>query len=499
MNRIKVRMNYAHFKKALSQNLAILTPYGLVLFFVFLSARDIINFTPQPLITPPPPLSIPTLNQLERIKKRGYFVVLSRKDQTTYYKTADGFSGLEYDLVQLFAKHLGVEAYFIFPDKFSSLLQKIQAGEADFAAAGLTITPKRQQHLRFTPPYQKITEQIIYRSGTPRPKKINDLLNKTSFEVTRDTSHIETLKNLQKKYPQLQWTENKNLDTHNLLHLLNEKLIDYTIADSNQINLLKRVYPKLNVAFNISPALPLAWAFKQSTDDSLYNAAVSFFKTLKQEKTLAQLIERHYAHTYHLKYVGYTTFRRHFIKRLPKYRKFFQQYAKKRKLNWQLLAALSYQESHWNPNAVSPTGVKGLMMLTRSTAKQMGVKDRLSPPDTIRGGTNYLKKCLKKIPRRITEPDRTWFALASYNIGFGHLEDARILAQQQGDNPDRWIDVKKYLPLLAQEKWHTQTKRGYARGSEAINYVANIRTYLDLLIWYENNKHPRLDNKSQHI
>ena len=435
----------------------------------------------------PPEKVVKYANQLERVKKTGILTVLTRYDPTTYYEGADGFSGLEYDLVQLFAQHLQVKTNFIIPDTFAAILQKTLAGGADFAAAGISITEERKQQFLFTPAYHKITEQVIYRSGIKQPRKVSDLTNGI-LEIVKGTSHAESLLILQKETPELQWLTNDTLDTDGLLYLLNERLIDYTIADSNQITLIRRFYPKLNVAFNISPARYLAWAFKKSDDLSLYNEAVTFFEKIKKNKVLEQLLERHYGHTRNIKYVGNCTFRLHLQSHLPHYQKLFQEAADKFSFDWRLLAAISYQESHWNRHAVSPTGVKGLMMLTQATANQVGVKDRTNPKESIFGGALYLKQRLKKIPARIPDPDRTWFALASYNIGFGHLEDARIITQKLGKNPDKWVDVKKALPLLTKKKWYSQAKHGYARGKEPVIYVDNIRSYLDLLIWYTSNK-----------
>lgn len=429
----------------------------------------------------------PDSNQLERVKQSGTLTVLTRYDPTSYYEGAHGFSGLEYDLVQLFAQYIGVKAQFVLPDTFSSVLQKIAAGEADFAAAGISITEKRKQYLLFAPPYQKITEQLIFRSGTKQPKQTSDLTSGI-LEIVKGTSHEETLRQLQKGTPQLQWQTNETLDADGLLYLVNERLIDYTIADSNQMTLMRRFYPKLYVAFDISPTRYLAWAFKKSNDLSLYNETVKFFKQIKDNKVLEQLLERHYGHTRNIKYVGNCTFLLHYQSRLPAYQQYFQQAAEKNALDWRLLAAISYQESHWNQAAVSPTGVKGLMMLTQATANQLAIKDRTNPKESIFGGALYLKQRLKKIPARIPDPDRTWFALASYNVGFGHLEDARIITQQLGKNPDKWIDVKLSLPLLTKKKWYSQAKHGYARGKEPVIYVDNIRSYLDLLLWYTSNK-----------
>jgi len=320
-----------------------------------------------------------------------------------------------------------------------------------------------------------------------RPRKIQDL-SQGILEIVQGTSHENTLKQLKKNNPELSWILNTELDTDGLLYLVNERLIDYTIADSNQITLLRRFYPKLNRAFNLGSAKQLAWAFTRNHDLSLYSEAIVFIKQIKQNHTLEQLIERHYGHTQYIKYVGNCTFQLHFQSRLPRYQALFEEIAEKNALDWRLLAAISYQESHWNEHAVSPTGVRGLMMLTQNTAKDLGITDRTIPKESISGGARYLKQRMAMIPERVQEPDRTWFALASYNIGFGHLNDARIIAQKLGKNPDKWIDVKQALPLLTQEKWYSQTKHGYARGKEPVRYVSNIRSYFDLLIWNTNNK-----------
>ena len=252
----------------------------LALSFCFLSACDLPQQEPTKSPEKAPQLANTNSNthssQLERIKKTGVLTILTRYDPTTYYEGAHGFSGLEYDLVQLFAQHLAVKPQFVLPETFAAVIQKTAAGEADFAAAGISITEERKQHLLFAPPYQKITEQLIFRSGTRRPRKPEDLVDGI-LEIVKGTSHAQTLLQLKKNTPQLQWLTNETLDTDGLLYLVNERLIDFTIADSNQMTLIRRFYPKLNVAFNINPTRHLAWAFKKSDDLSLYNEAVAFF------------------------------------------------------------------------------------------------------------------------------------------------------------------------------------------------------------------------------
>jgi membrane-bound lytic murein transglycosylase F len=421
-------------------------------------------------------------NQLEAIKLSGTLKILTRIDPTTRYKNTDSYTGLEHDLIKLFAEHLGVKVEFIIPDTFAEILSGIADNKADIAAAGLTVTPKRAKKMRFSPSYYEITEQLIYRSGTQRPKNA-DHLTQGIVEVTAGTHHVDTLINLKKTVPDLAWTVNKELDTDGLLYLVNEGLIDYTVADSNQALLVRRYYPELNIAFDLTKPLQLAWAFSLSKDNSLFDEVTRFFARIKKDKTLAQLIEKHYGHASTLNYVDNCTFRQHRKSRLPLYQKYFAAAADQYKIDWRLLAAIGYQESHWQDNAISPTGVEGIMMLTNDTAELLKIKDRKDPMQSIEGGARYFQQRIKLLDDTINEPDRTWLALASYNVGMGHIYDARLLTTQQGGNPNKWLDVKQRLPLLADEKWHRNTKYGFARGNEPVEYVENIRGYYDLLVW----------------
>ena len=420
---------------------------------------------------------------LEQVKSRNELVVLTRNSPTTYYEGIDGPTGFEYDLANRFAQYLGVELRIVVPPNFNDILPLIERGDAHLAAAGLTITDNRQEIVRFGPVYQKITPQLVYRSGTRRPKSLADI--KGQIDVVAGSSHAERLAVLKKeKYPDLSWHEDEGVESEELLYLVWQQLYDYTIADSNELVINRRYYPELHPAFAISKPKSLAWAFARSDDDSLYNAAVAFFDKIRQDGTLDQLIDRYYGHIGKFDYVGTRRYQAHIEQRLPAYRDLFKQAADKFGMDWRLLAAIGYQESHWNPDAVSPTGVRGLMMLTQGAAADLDIDDLTDPQQSILGGTEYLELMLQKIPERIPEPDRTWLGLAAYNVGIGHLEDARKLTQQNGGNPDKWVDVKKNLPLLSKEKWFQKTRYGYARGREPVRYVENVRSYYDILVWY---------------
>lgn len=427
-------------------------------------------------------------NELERVLKEGKLVVLTRNAATTYYEGPDGPMGLEYELARGFADSLGVKLQIKVASTVSDVLAQLAEGDADFAAAGLTATAPRKLWARFTPAYQQITQQVVYRRGKRRPRNPGELTG--ILEIVADSSHEEQLHQLHSQYRNLSWQENSEAESEELLTMVYEELIDYTVADSNEVALYQRYFPELRVAFDISEPQPLAWAFPKFRDDSLYQAASDYFTQIRQSGELDRLIERYYGHLEDFDYVGTRTYMRHIKLRLPEFRELFEYSAEEFGLDWRLLAATAYQESHWDPDAISPTGVRGIMMLTRATAGELGVEKRTDPVQSIRGGALYLSRLMKKIPERIQEPDRSWLALAAYNVGFGHLEDARIITQKRGGNPDSWKDVKENLPLLRKRKWYRQTKHGYARGHEAVRYVENIRSYYDILVWLTDKERP---------
>lgn len=431
----------------------------------------------------------PSFNSLDRVIHKGELVVLTRQGPTTFYESNHGQAGLEYELVEKFAEHLGVKVKYVIPDNLGELFDKLQNGEADFAAAGLTITAERQKSIRFTPAYQTITQQLIYNTAyTNRPQNLNEVSG--IFEVLAHSSHSERLQQLKAQGNSVNWSENTDTDTTELLSHVADGMLDYTVVDSNEFAYDRRYYPELQVAFDMSDPQQLAWAFAKQGDSSLYNEAVAFFKELNSNGQIDKLLAHNYQHVDSYDYRGSHSFLSQARLRLPMYREYFEVTAKQYNIDWRLLAAVAYQESHWRPEAVSPTGVRGMMMLTQATADYLGVETRTDVESSIAGGARYLRSLIDKIPDRIPEPDRTWLALAAYNIGYGHLEDARILTKIHGGNPDKWLDVKSNLPLLSKRKWYKSTRFGYARGYEPVRYVDNIRSYYDILTWYLEREDP---------
>jgi membrane-bound lytic murein transglycosylase F len=422
------------------------------------------------------------LTQLERIKQSGELRVVTRYGPSTYYESVNGAVGLEHDLAELFARRLDVKVKFIVSDSAKQAIQTLDDGGADIAAAGLLIDVVRKKKLRFAPPYRVLTEQVLYSDGRPRPNSIADLAGGV-LEVSAGTSHVNTLKALKRNYRDLNWQINFDQDVHELLFLVSEGLVDYTVANSDQALIMRRYYPKLQVAFDIGKTRELAWALPMSEDSSLYDETVRFFREIKENKTLDQLIDRYYGHAEAFDVALDSSLRRDYLTRLPKFKRWFVQAGRRYDIDWRLLAAIAYQESKWRSTAVSAEGVRGMMMLTGVTAKELKVTDRFNPVQSILGGASYLRQTLANIPSQIEDPDRTWFALAAYNLGYGHIEDARNLVARRGGDPDKWIEIKKVLPLLGKPNWYRKTKYGKARGAVAVHYVNSIRRYYDLLVW----------------
>jgi membrane-bound lytic murein transglycosylase F len=210
----------------------------------------------------------------------------------------------------------------------------------------------------------------------------------------------------------------------------------------------------------------------------LQAAVESWFEGFNTSGELAVLQERYYGFVELFDYVDTRRFIARIRSRYPKFEQYFVEAADKYGLPPMMLAAQAYQESHWRANARSPTGVRGIMMLTLTTARAMGVNSRLDPRQSIFGGARYMNKLLNdRFEDEVAEPDRSWLALAAYNVGRGHLHDAQTLAREQGLNPYLWSDVKQVLPLLSDKRYYSKLKYGYARGSEPVRYVQRIRDY----------------------
>ena len=424
---------------------------------------------------------------LDQILEIGELRVVTRDTPSSYVIDVDGPSGPEFDLVQAFADELGVALIIESVGGVSEIVPRLVSGKVHMAAAGLSITRSRQQFLNFSYPYETVDMQLIYKVGTGKPRSIEDLAGR-SIEVLAGSSHSDMMEALGEIYPEIDWTVNADAETADLLAKVAAEEVEFTVADSTDFNILHNFYPDLRVAIELELGDPLAWAFTKESGNSLLARADDFLIAADRRGLLAQIHDRYYGHTKKFDYVGTRNFIRHYESRLPRYRDMFEQAGADWGVDWRLLAAIGYQESHWRSQAVSPTGVRGIMMLTQDTANYLGIDDRVDPRNSIFGGAQFYARQTERIADTVDEPDRTWMALAAYNVGFNHVKDARLIVDLQEGNSDTWLDISKALPLLSQRKWYSQLPYGYARGWEPVLYVNNIRSYYTILKWLTENE-----------
>jgi len=435
------------------------------------------------------PQEIKKVSLLEKIKKRKTLNVVLLNSPSTYYIDASGEQGFEYDLIKAYAKHLHVDLNVTVAHTIQEAIKLGENPNIDIVSASISKTPLREKKFHFGPSYFEVQEEVICNrdmlNTAKFPKDIEDLKG-LKIEVGTDTSYSETIKLLQNEGYDINATYSSHLSTEELLEKVATREIDCTIADSNVYTINLRYYPEIALAFAVSDREQLAWILTDGSDD-LEMSMYTWLNSFVQKGSMRELKEHYYSYVIFFDYYNTKMFYRRVKSRLPRYREYFMQASAKYDLPWTLLAAISYQESHWNPNAKSFTGVRGLMMLTKKTAKLLGVKNRINPKESIFGGAKHFNSMTKLVPKEVEGENRLKFALAAYNIGMGHIYDAQLLAKKFGFNPNIWSDLKKVLPLLAQKKYYRTLKYGYARGEEPVNYVEAIYNYKDILSNIEEN------------
>ena len=424
----------------------------------------------------------PLPSLIDQIKTLGELRVVTRTGPLAFYRGPDGAPmGPEFELARRFADQLGVKLKITPMRSYSEIYAALTSGTAHLAAAGLKIPLQSIPGVEFGPVYLHVREHLIYRRGALLPGSLAEIGN-ADLEIAAGSSYAKTLEDARNTLPDLVWVENASTNSQALLDGVADGTIDYTLADSTEFALAHVAHPNLRIAFDFPGSRPLAWA-ASDRDLGFTHEVALYFARLHIDGELAAIVNRYYGRSEDPEVAGEPDFMRHLQSRLPLYKDWFVEAAAQSSQDWRLLAAIGYQESKWNPSAASSSGAKGLMQLTGVTATETKVTNLSDAKQSIFGGARYFRQLYEKIPWHIPQPDRTWFALAAYNIGYGHLEDARVLAQKAGRDPDSWKSVREFLPLLEQERWYTQTENGFARGREPVRYVDNVRGYRDMLEW----------------
>ena len=425
---------------------------------------------------------------LENIVDKGTLDVVILNSPTTYYAGTEKELGFDYELIAAFAKEINVDLNLSVVFTVSEALQKSRDGLGDITVAGLTITDKRKEEFKFGPQYHTVQEQLICSSELFKkknfPRDVEDIVG-LNIVVGKDTSYESTLLKLKNDVEGFDFNTTTEYSTEQLLDLAHKQEIDCTVADSSVFMINQRYYPKLVRALVLSGRKSLAWIIRDDEDQSVNEALYKWLNRYERSGKMAELRDHYFTFLSIFDYYDTSVFYERLENRLPKYRKHFIGAGEKYDIPWMILAAQSYQESHWNPNATSHTGVRGMMMLTNNTAALLGVKNRVDVKQSIYGGAKYLRVIEKRLPPEIKGKNRWAITLASYNVGYGHVLDAQELARKLNTDPNSWISLKEVLPLLTQKKYFRKLKYGYARGDEPVKYVDAIQNYYDIIQKHE--------------
>jgi membrane-bound lytic murein transglycosylase F len=426
----------------------------------------------------PPPRSV------NPVGTRGELRVVTLEGPTTYTKGTRGTEGLEFRLAQEFAREQGLDLY-IYPVASPALMRaELAAGRADIAAAQLTADPAWARVGDAAAVYDHVPQLVVYHRGEDRPSSAD--LESMQLLVRADSPQEQMLRRLKiRLFPKLGWTA---VAAHAVdpMQDIQNGVGDYAVVDANEYAFAQHLYPDVVPAFSLPETRPVQWVVRHM-DPDLYAAVNRFIEGSRQSGQLGALLTPPAQDRRVLAYQDTRQFHQDIDKRLPQYRALFEEASEQTGIDWRLLAAIGYQESKWDPDAESSMGASGVMMLTSNTADSLGVEDRSDARESILAGARYFQEVRDKVPAHIPEPDRTWLAIAAYNVGYGHVEDARRLAQMRGKNPDSWQDVREQLPLLADETWYDRLKHGFARGAEPAQFVDHIQRFLKLLEWQPGN------------
>mgnify|MGYP002640709221 CR=1 FL=1 len=425
---------------------------------------------------------------LSSIKKDKELRVIMLNAPSIYYLGANGPQGFEYDLLKDYAEYLNVELNVTVANTVTEALELGDKLDVDIVSASLTKTASRVEKLNFGPSYFEVQQQVVCNRNMQKdgsfPRDIEGLAG-VNIKVGEDTSYSDTIRSLIQDGFEIDITYTTAYSTEELLEQVSNHTIDCTIADSNIYALNLRYYPEMDMAFTISEREQLAWVLPKGAV-KLEADMYAWLNEYTQKGKIAELKDHYYSNVHYFNYYDYKMFYKRIETRLPKYKKFFLEASTEYGIPWKLLAAIAYQESHWNPNAKSFTGVRGMMMLTNATARLLGVKNRIDAKQSIVGGTRHIKQMIKFVPEEVEGENRLKFALAAYNIGMGHVKDAQKLAKRLGYNQNIWSDLKQVLPLLSKKKYYKSLRYGYARGEEPVKYVESIYDYRDILENHSN-------------
>ncbi|HKK90419.1 MAG TPA: membrane-bound lytic murein transglycosylase MltF [Desulfobacteraceae bacterium] len=425
-------------------------------------------------ISPKPP----RISTLEAIKEKGKIRMITDNNANAYYMYRGVPMGFEYDMAKAFAAFLHVDLEVLTPG-WNAMFSALENGRGDFIASGLTITDERENRVAFSSSYLRVQQKLIHHKLKFGAESLENLAGKT-IHVRKKTSYQTRLEEIKNNGVDLTIQLHDNTPTEELIRMVANREIKYTVADSNIALLNRRYYPDITIGLPLEEEQSVGWAVKKENTE-LLNQIDQFLSQAEGSGLLGKIYEKYYSAIDIFDYFDLKKFHQRIETRLPKYKATIVKESEKFDFDWRMVAAIVYQESHYDARAKSRTGVRGLMQVTRKTAQEMGIKDRLDPRQSIQAGVRYLHRMYQRFDDIENRHQRLRFAMASYNVGYGHVRDAQKLAEERGLDKNKWKSMETTLPLLTKRKFYKKTKHGYARGREPVQYIERIETYYDIL------------------
>ena len=415
---------------------------------------------------------------LDRILAAGELKVITGSSLHSHYVYRNRSRGFDYELAREFADHLGVRLRTVSCDTWEEMRAALYSGRGDLIAAGLEITAARSRQAAFSDGYREVRQHLVSHRSRPPVAALQDLAGKT-VDVARGSAHHERLEELRREGIDVIIRLHDNLSDDLLIQKAARGEIDFTVANSNIALMIRRYYPSASVQPLSQETVPLGWAVRPDARQ-LLETVNSFFKTVGENGRLDDIYEKYHWNIGDFDYIDLKAFHERMRTRLPRYRPFIKEAARKNGFDWCLIAAQAYRESHLDPLARGAFDAQGLMQILPATARSLKIADAFDPVASINGGVQYLK-WLYELFDGAEEDDRTLLALAAYNAGPGHVQDARRLAAKKGLDPNRWEAVAKTLPLLRYRTYYQNAEQGFCRGDITVAYVKHILVYWDIL------------------
>lgn len=433
---------------------------------------------------------------LEAIKKRGVLRVLTRNNSSNYFIVRGQEWGFQLELTRAFAEHLGLRVEMVVPSSRSELIPKLLEGEGDLIAAGMTVTATRALDVLFTHPVTEWRRVIATHPLTVKPLSAIDDLPSFVLHVSHRSTTYGMARELEQQLgvPLLLQDVDSEMEMEEMLRRVSSGEFEATIADENLVELEAGTGSEVAARIPIGEPLPKAWAAR--TDSPQLHAAASEWLARKRKDGFIKILyEKYFRPQARLaKAAKNFELRADESGRISPFDATLRSLGKEVGIDWRLLAAVAMRESRFDPKAKSPFGACGLMQVMPATAiehgKLSGAKEQIAqrliadPQLNLRVGAKYLRWLMERFDRDgIAQKEQIHFALAAYNVGLGHIHDARALAEQIGKNKSVWFDnVEAALRLKADPKWHEKTRLGFCRAAEPIQYVREIQGLYDLYV-----------------